>query len=141
MKRMMKTTATLIICLMMVLGLAACAKEEKDLWADAKYTEDTAFGEGSKTLKVVVGAGEKEVLFTIATDAATVGEALLEHELIAGDEGEYGLYIKEVNGIQADYDVDKAYWGFYQNGEYMMTGVDLTEFADGDQYEFVYTKE
>ena len=40
----------------------------------------------------------------------------------------------------ADYDVDQTYWGFYQNGEYMMTGVDTTEFADGDQYELVRTK-
>lgn len=128
---------------MMVLGLTACGKKEEvaDVWENAKYTEDTELGEGSKTLKVVVEAEEKEVTFTIATDAETVGDALFEHELVVGDEGEYGLYIKEVNGMTADYDVDKSYWGFYQNGEYMMTGVDQTPFSDGDQYELVYTKE
>ncbi len=141
MKRMMKLTVSVMLCLVMVLGLAACGKKEADVWADAEYTEDTVLGEGSKTLTVIVEAFEKKVTFTIATDAATVGEALVEHEILEGEEGPYGLFIKAVNGIQADYDKDQAYWGFFQNGEYMMTGVDLTEFEDGAQYEFVYTKE
>ena len=142
MKRTNKMLVSLLLCLVMILGLAACGKkEESDVWANAKYAEDTELGEGSKTLKVVVEAEEKKVTFTIATDAETVGDALLAHELIDGEEGDYGLYVKVVNGITADYDVDKSYWGFYQNGEYMMTGVDQTPFADGDQYELVYTKE
>ena len=29
---------------------------------------------------------------------------------------------------------------FYKNGEYMMTGVDTTEFADGESFELVYSK-
>lgn len=114
--------------------------KNEGLWANATYTEDATFGEGSKTLKIKVEADGKSVLFTIKTDKATVGEALIEHSLIAGDEGEYGLYIKVVNGIKADYDTDKAYWAFNKNGEYMMSGVDTTNFADGEQYELVYTK-
>ena len=47
---------------------------------------------------------------------------------------------KKVNGILADYDVDKTYWGLYKNGEYLMTGVDTTEIADGEHYELVKTK-
>ena len=50
-------------------------------------------------------------------------------------QSEYGLYIKVVNGITADYDVDQSYWGFSKGGEYMMTGVDGTPFADGEVYE------
>lgn len=143
MKRTNKIVVSLLLCLVMVLGLAACGKKEEaaGVWDNAKYVEDTELGEGSKTLTIVVEAEEKKVTFTIATDAETVGDALLEHELVAGEESEYGLYIKEVNGMTADYDVDKSYWGFYQNGEYMMTGVDQTPLADGDQYELVYTKE
>ena len=141
MKNKMKTLLTAVLCLMMLACMTACSKEEETgVWADAKYTEDTELGEGSKTVKVVVEADEKKITFTIHTDEAILGDALLEHELIAGDESEFGLYIKEVNGITADYDVDQTYWAFYQNGEYMMTGVDGTEFADGDQYELVRTK-
>lgn len=142
MKNKMKTLLTAVLCVMMLACMTACDKEEEvtGIWADATYTEDTELGEGSKTVKVVVEADEKKITFTINTDAEILGDALLEHELIAGDESEFGLYIKEVNGMLADYDVDQTYWGFYQNGEYMMTGVDGTEFADGDQYELVRTK-
>ena len=77
---------------------------------------------------------------TIKTDKTILGDALLEHSLIAGEEGAYGLYVKFVNGIRADYDLDGAYWGFNKGGEYMMTGVDGTTIADGDKYELVWTK-
>jgi len=66
---------------------------------------------------------------------------LIEHGLIDGDEGPYGLYVKVVNGMTADYDVDKSYWSFYINGEYAMTGVDATEITEGTTYQLVYTKE
>lgn len=114
--------------------------KKEGLWTNALYVEDTSFGEGAKTLKVKVEADGQNIVFTVKTDKETVGEALLEHSLIAGDESEYGLYVKTVNGIKADYDTDKAYWSFNKNGEYMMSGVDTTNFADGEQYELVYTK-
>ena len=69
-----------------------------------------------------------------------LGDALSEHDLLEGEEGEFGLYVKKVNGILADYDIDKTYWGLYKNGEYLMTGVDTTEIADGEHYELVKTK-
>ncbi len=141
MKNKMKTLLTAVLCVMMLACMTACTKEEeKGVWADAKYTEDTELGEGSKTVTVVVEAEEKKVTFTIHTDETILGDALLAHELIAGDQGDFGMYIKQVNGMTADYDVDQTYWAFYQNGEYMMTGVDMTEFADGDQYELVREK-
>ena len=67
-------------------------------------------------------------------------EALLELELINGDEGQYGLYVKEVNGITADYDVDQTYWAFYVDGEYAMSSVDTTEIEDGKTYSFKVEK-
>ena len=141
MKNKMRPLLTAVLCVMMLACMTACTKEEeKGIWADAKYTEDTELGEGSKTVKVVVEAEEKKITFTIHTDETILGDALLAHELVEGEDGDFGLYIKKVNGMLADYDVDQTYWGFYQNGEYMMTGVDTTEFADGDQYELVRTK-
>ena len=53
----------------------------------------------------------------IHTDQETVGAALLELGLIAGEESEYGLFIKTVNGLTADYDTDGVYWAFYIDGE------------------------
>lgn len=140
MKNKMRTLLTAVLCVMMLACMTACTKEETGIWADATYTEDTELGEGSKTVKVVVEAEEKKITFTIHTDEAILGDALQAHKLVEGEESEFGLYVKKVNGMTADYDVDQTYWAFYKNGEYMETGVDGTEFADGDQYELVRTK-
>jgi len=114
--------------------------EEAGLWADAVYTEDKEFGEGAKTLVCEVKAEDKTVTFTVKTDKKTVGEALIEHGLVEGDEGPYGLYIKKVNGILADYDVNQRYWAFYIDGEMAMNGVDGTDIAEGVTYQLVYSK-
>lgn len=141
-KKMKKRILAITMTVIMLLCLVSCAKptETDAIWENALYTEDTELGEGAKTVKVEVKAGEKSVVFTIKTDEAILGDALIANGIIEGEEGPYGLYIKKVNGILADYDVDQHYWGFYQNGEYMLTGVDMTEFADGESYELVYTK-
>lgn len=138
---------TRILCLLLAfcllsLAFVACAKkvQKTGVWENATYLKDKTFGNGAKTLKVVVKAEDQSVTFTIKTDKDTVGAALLEHKLIAGEESQYGLYVKTVNGMLADYDVDKTYWAFYKNGEYMSTGVDSTTFTDGEQYELVRTK-
>lgn len=140
----MKTTRffTLILSLLLALSLVACSQpvDLGTLWDEATYTSDQTFGTGTKTLQVEVIAGEASVTFTIKTDKQTVGEALLEHGLIEGEGGAYGLYVKRVNGILADYDINQSYWGFYQNGEMMLVGVDGQVFADGDHYELKYEK-
>lgn len=140
----MKKTVILSVTLALLMALlpifTSCGNDGGELWESATYMKDTELGEGKTTVTVEVKAGEKSVSFTIHTDKTILGDVLIEHELISGDEGPYGLYIKSVNGITADYDVDKSYWGFYQNGEYMMTGVDLTEIEDKAHYELVYEK-
>ena len=75
-----------------------------------------------------------EIRITVRTDKTVVGEALQELGLLEGEEGPYGLYVKVVNGIRADYDTDKVYWAFYVNGDYAVSGVDVTEICAGDEY-------
>jgi hypothetical protein len=142
MKRTIKQSIALILSLTFILFLASCSttQEASNLWENATYQSDMQFGEGSKTVVVEVIAEEKTITFTIKTDRSIVGDALTDHGLISGQEGAYGLYIKSVNGITADYDVDQAYWAFNINGEYAMTGVDTTEIAEGTTYQLVYTK-
>ena len=140
----MKNTKIIAFLLMLlcVFSLASCfdAPDTVALWKDANYQIDTTLGTGEKTVKVSVTAGEKTVVFTINTNAQTLGSALLENGIVEGENGAYGLYIKRVNGILADYDIDQSYWGFYQNGEMMMTGVDGTAIAGGESFELVYEK-
>ena len=109
---------------------------------ESVYTADTELGEGSKTVYVkVTDDKNKTITFTIHTNEEYLGKALLNNGVIKGNDGQYGIYITHVNGLEANYDKDKAYWGFFKNGEYMMTGVDQTKFEDGETYELVYVKE
>ena len=150
MKKKSKLLLLLLLVAVLALGLTACNKKlgtsetndntKNGLWDNATYLTDTEFGQGSKNLTVEVKAGEQLVKFTIHTDETTVGGALLENSLITGDEGEYGLYIKTVNGITADYDVDQSYWAFYVDGEYATSGVDSTNIAEESVYQLEYTK-
>ena len=121
-------------------GTAPKEENANSLWTNAKYTEDSEIGEGAVTLKVKVVVDNKEITLTVHTDKENLGAALLEYELVSGDESEYGLYIKSVNGIEADYDKDQAWWAISKDGEMLMTGADSTPIADGENYELTYTK-
>ena len=92
-------------------------------------------GEGKTAFTVEVAQLDgTSITFTVNTDKETVGEALLELGVVAGDTTEYGLYITTVNGVTLDYNTDGAYWAFYINGEYASTGVDATNIEAGASY-------
>ena len=123
-----------VLIAVMALSVVSCG--------DSKATETETEAEGvSKTFtfEVVPIEGESKT-FTITTTRKTVGEALFDEKLIEGETGDYGLYVKKVNGITADYSVDGTYWAFYINGEYGMTGVDMTDVEDGGTYAFKQEK-
>jgi len=138
---MKKNLLFAFVSVMLIICLISCGSSDANPWDNAKYTENTTFGEGAKAVEVEVKVNDNSVTFTINTDAEMLGDALIAHELLSGDQGDYGLYVKVVNGITADYDVDRSYWGFYRNGEYLMTGIDTTPIAGGEHFEIVYTKE
>ncbi len=103
--------------------------------------EAMVLGEGqTKFLFTVTDADGNEKLYEIHTDKTVVGEALMELGLLTGDEGPYGLYVKIVDGIEADYDKDGTYWAFYIDGEYAMSGVDKTDVKAGTAYSFKVEK-
>lgn len=107
----------------------------------AESADATKIGEGKTAFTfIVVDKDGGETVFEVSTDKTTVGEALQELGLIEGEEGPYGLYVKKVNGITADYDTDGTYWAFYENGEYAMTGVDKTNVVAGVSYSFKIEK-
>lgn len=138
---MKKTINLLAVLLLICMVFTACnTVSAEGLWENATYRRDMEFGNGAKTVEVEVKVGEESVTFTLHTDKETLGEALLEHDLIDGEEGAYGLYVKFVNGIEANYDKDGSYWGFYKNGEMMLVGVDGAVIADGEHYELVREK-
>lgn len=104
------------------------------------YATRPATSQGSKTITVeVVHKDGSSKDFTYHTDAQYLGEVLLAEGLIQGDEGDYGLYITAVDGEEAVYETDGAYWAFYVGDEYASLGVDQTPIADGDSFSLVYT--
>ena len=141
-KTLLKQMLSLFLCLVLIAATALMATA-CDLFNPAENTtpQETEQPAQKKNFTfIVVDKEGKETTFQISTDKAIVGEALLAEGLIEGDNGAYGLYVKKVNGILADYDVDKTYWAFYIDGEYALTGVDQTEVVDGATYSFKVEK-
>lgn len=126
----------MVLIVAMALSMTACTNNNA---SDDANAEQVQVASKSFTFEVVDKDGNTET-FSITTDKTTVGEALLEEGLIAGENGQYGLYVTEVNGIVADYNVDGTYWAFYVDGAYASSGVDTTDIVDGSTYSFKVEK-
>ena len=134
---MTRKILSIILCALLVTALVFTPGCKKNETVGTVQGEVTELGEGEREFDFTVTDGEgNATAYLIRTDKETVGAALLELELIDGDEGEFGLYVKKVNGITADYDKDGTYWAFYLNDEYATSGVDTTEIKEGDSYAF-----
>jgi hypothetical protein len=140
-------TLSIVLIAVMALVIAGCTNNKKDEPTTTESVQTTADvtekesvihkGEGKNAFAFIVTDAEgKNTHFMIKTDKETVGEALVELGLIAGDESEYGLYVKTVNGITLDYDKDKMYWAFYEENAYANQGVDQTPITEGRVYTF-----
>ena len=90
---------------------------------------------GDKTITVeVISADGTSKEYTINTNAEFLRGALEEKDLVAGDESEFGLFVKTVDGYTAN-DSNQEWWCFTKGGEQLFTGVDTTPIADGEHYE------
>lgn len=135
-----------IICVVMIAAISlftfGCTDNnpaETTASSTASVSEEklTVLGEGQKTFFfTAVDTDGKETKWEIHTDEKVVGKALLAFELIAGDDGPYGLYVKTVNGVTVDYDKDGKYWAFYEGETISSKGVDQTEITEGALYVF-----
>ena len=117
----------------------AAESGESSLWENALYKEDAEIGEGAHSVSVKVEIGDRSVTLTVKSDKDNLADMLTESGLVEGDNGEYGLYIKKVNGVSADYETDGAYWGLNKDGEPSAVGASFITVKDGEHYELVYT--
>lgn len=98
----------------------------------------TVMGQGVTTFEFhIVDRAGATTRYEIHTNEITVGAALSELELIAGEESHYGLYVKSVGGVPLDYERDGAYWAFYCGDTLAPDGVDNTPIVHGVVYRFV----
>ena len=125
---MSKKTRNIIIALAVLLVLAGSLYA---VWN--AYKPKAEVGGKSIVLEVVHG-DESTKEFKIQTESENLRGALEQEGLIEGTESEYGLYVLTVDGETAD-EAAQEWWCFTKDGEMLMTGVDDTMIADGEQYE------
>ena len=140
-KKAMNKMMRLILCTVLIAAMALFAtgcsgkKTAETVDGTTVYADGDVVGEGAKQFTLVIADKDgNETRLEIHTDKDIVGEALLDNQVVAGEDSQYGLYVKTVNGITADFDTDGVYWAFYIDGEYAMTGVDATEITEGVTY-------
>ena len=150
MKRITLTLLALLLSLTSVFSIVGCEKNENTtaetlaegekieavgLWENATYLSNTTVGEGSKTVSLTVEAEGKSLTITLKTDKATLGDAMFEQKLINNPS-----FFNVLNGIEASWKKDQAYWAFYEGDTMMPHGVNDEKIDGGESYRFVYTK-
>ena len=130
--RALAAILALICMLSMALSLVSCSND-----GDAN---ESGTGTPITITLEVIGPDGTSKEHTVSTDSSkNLRQALEGAGLISGDEGAYGLYVKVVDGITADYDIDGSWWSLTKEGV-LCSGVDSTPIADGDHFEFTYSK-
>ena len=94
---------------------------------------------GIKNIEVTVVYKDKtEEKREYETKATTLAQALLENYVVTEEEFKSQFYTV-INGVKADYNVDKSWWTIYEDGEMCQVGMNQLEIEDGDKFEIVYT--
>ncbi len=143
--KIMKKILALLLSAVMLLSLCACGVPGQNTTASTAATTNTTAQtpETTQTLNkftvTVVHKDGSSKDFTYETDEEFLGPVLVEDGLIQGNDGPYGLEITTVDGEQAIYNTDKAYWALYEGEEYALQGIDTTPIVDGAVYKLVYT--
>ena len=95
---------------------------------------------GSKAYTVtVVHKDGSEKVFEYRTDEEYLAGALLEEGLVSGEDTQYGLTIITVDGEDAVWATDNAYWAIWVGAEMAMTGASEIPVYDGSTYTLEYT--
>lgn len=135
----MKKIYCLMLCFCLMFVFCSCGNEADTNISETEKTESQSnyeiIGKGSKQfIFTVIGTDEKSVTYTIKTDKRTVAEALIENNLIIGEQGTLGYVINTVNGEELNYQKDGCYWTFLINNEYAATTIDTTTIVDNTEY-------
>ena len=87
MKKTVHSALGILLSLLFVVCLVSCGNtvNATGVWEKATYLKNAEFGKGATTVQVEVSAEEQSVTFTLHTDKTTMGDALLEHKLIAAE--------------------------------------------------------
>lgn len=94
---------------------------------------------GAKTVTVQVVHGDGTARdFTLETEEAYLGPAMIAEGVVEDNQGPYGLYILTADGETAD-EGAQEWWKLTKDGEMVNTSADSTPIADGEHYELTLT--
>ena len=125
-----KKLVIVAIALAVVIGLMA------GIWFATRPETET----GSKAYTVTVVHKDGSVKeFSYRTDEEYLAGALLEEDLVSGEDSQYGLTIITVDGEDAVWATDNAYWAIWIGEEMAMTGASETPVYDGSTFKLEYT--
>ena len=128
----MKNKKLVIVAVALVAIVALMA----GIWMSTR--PETQQGAKGYTVTVIHKDGSEKV-FQYRTDEEYLAGALLAEELIAGEDGPYGLTVITVDGEDAIWDTDNAYWAIWIGEEMAMTGISEIPVYDGSTYKLEYT--
>ena len=121
---------TLLAVVILVIVAAALVL----VWRLTAPTGET--GAKTVTVQVVHGDGTAKD-FTLETDEAYLGPALVAGGVVEDNQGPYGLYILVADGETAD-EGAQEWWKLTQDGEMINTSADTTPIADGEHFELSF---
>ena len=106
---------------------------------NTQFSPKAQQGEKNITIEVVSEDGSSR-MYELNTDAEYLEQAFAETEglEITNEEGPYGMTIMAVNGEEARWEVNQAYWSIMVNGEYGLYGASEQVVNDGDVFQLVY---
>ena len=133
--KIIKLSVIFVLIAAMALCMFSCDGNKK---TDSEESSSAPV-EVTITITVVNDKGDSDS-FKITTKSDNLGDALLESGRVKGDMDTFGLYIKEVDGVLADFEQNGAYWSLSKGGTMLMTGASETPISDGDKFELTYTK-
>lgn len=138
MKQILKSVSVIVLVVIMsCMTLISCKDKAQSGEEKMLYTEDTTLGEGKVQFTFVCEHIDgTKITFKINTDKTTLSEALKDVNLIEGEDSPYGLYVKKVNGITQDYNIDGSYWAIYIDGVWSESGVDSIIIDPAKTYTF-----
>lgn len=126
--KLKKIFAAVVALVCVAALLCACGQKQP-----AATGEEKTF-----TLQIVHSDGttlEKE----ITTEQTYLANALFDEEILTEQDAlQTGMYTI-VDGEEASWEKDQAYWGFYVNGDYAVEGMNTTKIQDGAVYKLEYT--
>lgn len=109
------------------------------LFAGCKSSDDNEGSREAKSITLTVQHRDGSTKdFSIETTEEMLGAALMNEKLIEGEDGQYGLFVKTVDGETVD-ESNQEWWCLTVDGESATTGIDSTPVEDGGTYGLILT--